>query len=98
MLLKLMVRSCTDLGVAASISKILGDFKDEDVQKKGISQAKPSYKKRAIKFTQNIEVEGMTPISDAVEHAFKKVVQRNNIDTIYLLSDGAPTKPAAEVR
>ena len=65
---------------------------------RGIDTAKESYKKRAIKFAEGLEVTGTTPISGAVEYAFDKVVKRHNVDTIYLLSDGAPNKPAEEVR
>jgi len=65
---------------------------------KGVSKANESFKRRATSYVEKLEPTGTTPISEAMEHAFKRVVVKNNVDTIYLLSDGAPNKPAAEVR
>jgi len=65
---------------------------------RGIDQAREPYKKRAIRYAEKISVTGATPVSDAVKYAFEKVVEKQNVDTIYLLSDGSPSKPPAEVR
>ena len=64
----------------------------------GVNIANKSFKRRAQAFVEKLEPTGTTPITEAMEYAFKKVVYKRNIDTIYLLSDGAPNKPAAEVR
>ena len=64
---------------------------------KGVAKADASFKRRATSYVDKLEPTGTTPISEAMEHAFKRVVVKKNVDTIYLLSDGAPNKPAAEV-
>lgn len=65
---------------------------------RGIEPATDEFKEKAARFIDRMSASGGTPVSDAVEYAFEKVVVEHNVDTIYLLSDGAPDDPPEEVR
>ena len=65
---------------------------------KGIEKASDRFKDRVKKFIKGIGPSGSTPISEAMTYVFEKVVPKKQIDTIYLLSDGVPNKPADQVR
>ena len=56
--------------------------------KKGILPAAPGPKKKAIKWVSGLQALGLTHTDDAMKAAFKD----KKIDTIMLLSDGAPTR------
>lgn len=56
-------------------------------------------KSRATQFTKLIRPDGQTPMMAAFKYAFEELVVEENVDTIYLLSDGEPTDyPAHRVR
>ena len=54
-------------------------------------------KKKAYEFINKRQVIRGTPTGDAMEFAYKRYVVGQNVDTIYLLSDGRPTKPIPDV-
>jgi len=55
--------------------------------KPGLTTLTPSSKREASKFVTDLTPEGMTNVSGALERAFAD----EKVDTIYFLSDGAPT-------
>ena len=57
----------------------------------GVEEADARFKDRVKKFIKGMQPTGVTPISQAMTYVFEKVVTKKQIDTIYLLSDGAPT-------
>jgi len=54
-------------------------------------------KDRAYKFINERGVIRGTPTGDAMEFAFRRFVVGQDVDAIYLLSDGRPTKPIPDV-
>lgn len=63
---------------------------------KGIELATAKFKERTQKFIPKIYAAGGTPLTTAMEYAFKELVEKYNIDTIFLLSDGDPTDATPE--
>jgi len=53
----------------------------------GLTRATESAKKKAIAWVQKLEADGLTHTDEAIEEAFKD----RQVDTIILLTDGAPT-------
>ena len=51
-------------------------------------------KKEAVEFVEDIEAEGLTATDDALEEAFSDL----EVDTIYLITDGAPTHQGTRKR
>ena len=47
---------------------------------------------------QSIQPTGGTPIGEAMTLAFEKIVEKREIDAIYLLSDGTPNGSPEQVR
>ena len=56
----------------------------------GIEKVTESFKGRLKKHMKRVGPSGGTPIGEAMEYAFKKIIEKREIDTIYLLSDGQP--------
>ncbi|MFT4551308.1 MAG: HEAT repeat protein [Pseudoalteromonas tetraodonis] len=54
-------------------------------------------KKKAYEFINKRQVIRGTPTGDAMEFAFRRYVVGQDVDSIYLLSDGRPTKPIPDV-
>ena len=54
-----------------------------------------SYKK-ASKFVERMDANGQTAMIAALEHVRDKLLPGNNVDTIYFLSDGAPSDGSPE--
>ncbi|MEM7014926.1 MAG: VWA domain-containing protein [Verrucomicrobiota bacterium] len=65
---------------------------------RGIEPATEKFKEKAYRFIDRMSAAGGTPLTDAVEYAFEKVIEEHNVDTIYILTDGAPSKPEEDVR
>ncbi len=55
------------------------------------AQAKERHRERSMELVSKMAAVGDTPMVAALEYTFKKVVPRNKVDTIYLLSDGVPS-------
>lgn len=66
-------------------------FPHGEFPKRGIDKVDNRFRKSAEKFLKGIKNDGGTPMWGAIEHTFKHLVEDENIDTIYLLSDGSPT-------
>lgn len=66
-------------------------FPKNNIPGRDFDKATEDYKERVLEFVDDLQPSGGTPMVEAIEYAFKKVVPRNGIDTIYLLSDGQPT-------
>ncbi|NNE92963.1 MAG: VWA domain-containing protein [Verrucomicrobiales bacterium] len=58
---------------------------------RGIDKMDDRFRKKAQKYVEGLAPTGSTPLGQAVEHAYSKIVPKENVDTIYLLSDGAPS-------
>ena len=65
---------------------------------KGISKLSDTFKKSLKKHMVRIKEGGGTPIGEAMTYVFENIVEKRNIDAIYLLSDGAPSTPPEQVR
>lgn len=57
----------------------------------GVCSNKSKNIERLKRFLDGVEGYGNTPLKAALTFTFDEVVSKNNIDTIYLLSDGEPT-------
>ena len=66
-------------------------FPRQNVPGRDFDKATDRYRERALKFVEQMQPNGGTPMIQAIEYAFKRVVSRQNVDTIYLLSDGQPS-------
>ena len=66
-------------------------FPKSNVPGRDFDQATEKYKEKMLDFVSDMTPNGGTPMVEALEHALRRIVPRNNIDTIYLLSDGIPT-------
>lgn len=64
----------------------------------GIAEASPSFKERLKKHIQGVKETGSTPIGEAMTYAFEEIVEKREIDAIYLLSDGSPNGSADQVQ
>lgn len=64
----------------------------------GIEEADPAYKEKLKKYLKDIQPSGGTPTGETMAYAFDKVVKKEKIDTIYLLSDGAPNTSPTQVQ
>ena len=64
----------------------------------GIDEASDTFKERLKKHMQKIQPTGGTPIGEAMTLAFEKIVEKREIDAIYLLSDGAPNGSPDSIR
>ena len=53
-------------------------------------KATEKYREKALEFVQEMTPGGGTPMVEAIEYGFRRVVSKKNVDTIYLLSDGQP--------
>ena len=62
-----------------------------------LSFADEKTKERAYKFIDKRVVIRGTPTGDAMKFAYRRFVTGQDVDAIYLLSDGQPTKPIDEV-
>jgi Mg-chelatase subunit ChlD len=56
-----------------------------------INVADDRQKQRAMKFIERMKPDGGTPMWAALEECFESIVPKENVDTIYLLSDGLPS-------
>ena len=54
-------------------------------------RATEKYREKALEFVEDMDPQGGTPMVEAIEYAFRRVVAKRNVDTIYLLSDGQPS-------
>ena len=61
----------------------------------GLVDGDEKSKAKLFKFLDGIQPRGGTVPEIACEHAFEKIVKRQQVDTIYRLSDGAPNNPPA---
>jgi hypothetical protein len=59
---------------------------------KGIVPANPDWKKKAIGYIERLQANGATHTDDALRAAFRE----RSIDTIFLLTDGAPAREDSE--
>ena len=66
-------------------------FPHDALPSRGIAKLDTSFLKKAGKFIEDLEAEGPTPMGEALNYSYLKVVAKYNVDTIYLLSDGEPT-------
>jgi len=57
----------------------------------GLCSNKSKNMERLKRFLDGVEAYGNTPLKTALATTFDEVVPKNNIDTIYLLTDGEPT-------
>ena len=57
---------------------------------RGIEAADEKFKARALRFVEKLEPNGGTPLGEAIVQAFA-MVPEENVDTFYVLSDGAPS-------
>ena len=64
----------------------------------GVEEVNDSFRDRIKKHMKKVQPMGGTPIGEAMEYAFKKIIEKREIDTIYLLSDGSPNTPSEQVR
>lgn len=64
----------------------------------GVEEATPSFKERLKKYINKVKETGSTPIGEAMTYAFEKIVEKREIDAIYLLSDGSPNGSADQVQ
>ena len=71
-------------------------FSDEikSFSKKGLTKATAANRKKAIAWVEKLTANGLTHTDDALKEAFKD----KEVDTIILLSDGAPTHVGGEGR
>ena len=58
---------------------------------RGIEPVSERFQKRAASYIGDLTPGGATPMGEAIDYTYDKIVERYNIDTIYLLSDGAPS-------
>ncbi len=64
-----------------------------------IREADRPYKVQALQFVSLIQPRGFTPMGTAIKFAFEEIVPEENVDALYLLSDGEPTDyPRERVR
>ncbi|MDZ4405624.1 vWA domain-containing protein [Prosthecobacter sp.] len=68
-----------------------GENVDSCFPARGISVNDEKNHKQAVRFVERIQADGGTPMCEALNHALTKVLPDGNIDTIYFLSDGAPS-------
>ncbi|MEM7699083.1 MAG: VWA domain-containing protein [Verrucomicrobiota bacterium] len=66
-------------------------FPEQNVPGRDFGQAEEKHKERNLEFINEMTPSGQTPMIEALEYAFKRIVPRNRVDTIYLLSDGIPS-------
>lgn len=64
----------------------------------GIEKVTESYKERLKKHMKRVKPLGGTPIGEAMEYAFEKIIEKREIDSIYLLSDGAPNGSPEQIQ
>lgn len=58
---------------------------------RGIDSNTASSHKRAVRFVEELQAGGGTPMCEALNHALNKMLPNGDIDAIYFLSDGAPS-------
>lgn len=58
---------------------------------KDFDTATLKFRERGLEFIEEMQPGGDTPMGEALEHAFKRIIPRNGVDTVYLLTDGVPS-------
>lgn len=71
-------------------------FPETNIPGRDFDEASERHRERSLEFVSGMYPNGDTPMVEALEHAFKRVVPRNKVDTIYLLSDGYPSDLGVE--
>lgn len=71
---------------------------NEAYPRSGIDEATDSFKDQLKKHIKGIKEGGGTPIGEAMTYAFEKIVEKREIDSIYLLSDGTPNGSPDDIR
>ena len=84
----------SSLGESYSFGLLL--FPEQSVPGRDFGEATDRYKEKAQEFVGRIQPEGETPLGEAIDHAFSRIVPREKVDTIYLLSDGRPSDTSPE--
>ena len=64
---------------------------NETYPRKGVSLNTTTFQKGLKKHIDEVNAGGGTPINEAIHYAFEHILIKYKVDTIYLLSDGAPT-------
>ncbi|MEM9283521.1 MAG: vWA domain-containing protein, partial [Verrucomicrobiota bacterium] len=72
-------------------------FPEASVPGKDFDEASDRYRERVQDFVNQMTADGETPMAAALHHAYKRIVSRENVDTIYLLSDGVPSDVTPEI-
>ncbi|MEN9358613.1 MAG: hypothetical protein RL095_148 [Verrucomicrobiota bacterium] len=80
------------------VALLFFDNQLETYPNNGLVDGDDKSKAKLFKFLDGIQPRGGTVPEIACEHAFEKIVKRQQVDTIYLLSDGAPNNPPDQVR
>ncbi len=83
-----LIRAISELKRSSKFNIVGFSNRVLEFQKKGIVPAATGPKKKALKWVSSLQANGATHTDDAMKTAFKD----KKIDTIMLLSDGAPTR------
>ncbi len=66
-------------------------FPQASIPGRDYGQATDRHIERMQEFVQSMTADGLTPMGEAIFHAYHRIVPREEVDTIYLLSDGVPS-------
>ncbi|MFK7850812.1 MAG: VWA domain-containing protein [Akkermansiaceae bacterium] len=66
-------------------------FPMDTFPRRGIETVSSRFQKKALDYIDGLAARGGTPMAESAEHCYEKIVEKYNVDTIYLLSDGAPS-------
>lgn len=58
---------------------------------KDFGVADQKFRERSLGFIDEMKPQGDTPMAEALEYAFDRIIPRHGVDTVYLLSDGVPS-------
>lgn len=71
-------------------------FPHDTFPTRGLEKVDEAFQKKANRFIDKMRARGGTPMGEAFDYAFEKLVAKYNVDTIYILSDGEPSDIESE--
>ncbi|MEZ5388147.1 MAG: VWA domain-containing protein [Prosthecobacter sp.] len=64
---------------------------------RGIMANDEANRRKAVRFVEDLQADGGTPMVEVLDYANRKILPDANVDTIYFLSDGAPSDGTPEM-